>query len=160
MASLYTHKDSNIRKTWMLLTVFFIAVIAIGWGISWYLQSPSILYAAIIFALLMNVWSYWFSDKLVIKMTGAKLMPDTGSYQDVHNIVENLAITAGLPKPKLYLVEDPAPNAFATLMLLQQDAIQNTRLSQLLRGCCRLWIAMNWKECSRMNFLTSAIVTC
>jgi heat shock protein HtpX len=114
MASLYTHQDSNVRKTWLLLTVFFIGVIAIGWGISWYLNSPAILYMAVIFALLMNVWSYWFSDKLVIKMTGAKPLPDEGSYQDVHNIVENLSITAGLPKPKLYIIEDPAPNAFAT----------------------------------------------
>src|SRR3989344_421830 len=114
MASLYTHKDSNVRKTWVLLTLFFLGVIAVGWGVSWYMQSPAILYGAVALALLMNVWSYWFSDSLVIKMTGAKLMPDEAAYQDVHNIVENLAITAGLPKPKLYIINDTAPNAFAT----------------------------------------------
>ncbi len=114
MASIYTHKDSNIRKTWFLLTLFFVGVIAIGWGVSWYMQTPGILYAAVGFALLMNVWSYWFSDSLVIKMTGAKPIPDEGSYQELHNIVENLSITAGLPKPKLYIIDDPAPNAFAT----------------------------------------------
>ena len=114
MATLYTHQSENITKTWLLLTLFFIGVIAIGWGISWYYGNPGILYIAVAFALVMNVWSYWFSDSLVIKMTGAKPMPDSGSYQDVHNLVENLAITAGLPKPKLYLIDDPAPNAFAT----------------------------------------------
>src|SRR3990167_1024226 len=114
MATLYTHQSANITKTWLLLTLFFIGVIAIGWGISWYYGNPGILYIAVAFALVMNVWSYWFSDSLVIKMTGAKPMPDSGSYQDVHNLVENLAITAGLPKPKLYLIDDPAPNAFAT----------------------------------------------
>ncbi|MEK7505758.1 MAG: M48 family metallopeptidase, partial [Patescibacteria group bacterium] len=54
------------------------------------------------------------SDKLVMATTGAKLMPDEGQYKEVHNIVENLSITAGLPKPKLYFINDPAPNAFAT----------------------------------------------
>lgn len=114
MASLYTHQDSNIRKTWALLALFFVGVIALGFAISWYYQSPGILYIAVALALLMNVWSYWFSDKLVIKMTGARPLPDEHDYQDVHNIVENLAITAGLPKPALYIIDDPAPNAFAT----------------------------------------------
>ena len=113
-SNLYTHRDSNIRKTWLLMTVFFMVVILIGWGISYYFGNPSILIIAVVLAIVMNVVSYWFSDKLVVKMTGAKELPDTGEFQEVHNIVENLAITAGLPKPKLYIVEDPAPNAFAT----------------------------------------------
>jgi len=114
MATLYTHQDSNIRKTWALMAVFLIVVILVGWGISWYFGSPIILYVAVGFALIMNVYSYWYSDKLVVKMTGAKMMPDEGQYREVHNIVENLAITSGLPKPRLYIVDDPAPNAFAT----------------------------------------------
>ena len=61
----------------------------------------------------MNVGSYWYSDKLVIKMTGA--VPATKQeYPVLWNVVENLSITAGLPMPKLYVVHDPAPNAFAT----------------------------------------------
>jgi heat shock protein HtpX len=114
MATLYTHKDQNITKTWLLLTLFFVLVIGIGWAASWYFGSPLLLYGAVLLALIMNIWSYWFSDSLVIKMTGAKPMPDTGEFQNVHNIVENLAIGAGLPKPRLYIVDDPAPNAFAT----------------------------------------------
>jgi len=113
MSTLYTHQGSNIRKTWLLMTVFFVIVIAIGYGAAWYLGNPSILYIAVIFALVMNVGSYWFSDKLVISMTGAKQITRQ-QYPDLWNVVENLSITAGLPMPKVYVVNDPAPNAFAT----------------------------------------------
>lgn len=113
MATLYTQQDRNIRKTWLLMGAFLVAVIAIGYATSWYLGDPSILYIAVVFALVMNIGSYWFSDKLVLSMTGAKPI----EYKDapeLYRIVENLAITAGLPMPKLYIVDDPSPNAFAT----------------------------------------------
>lgn len=90
-----------------------IVVIAIGWAFSAVYNQPVILYGAVIFSVLMNVFSYWYSDKLVIKMTGAKPVTND-SHPDFYNIVENLSITAGIPMPKLYIVEDPAPNAFAT----------------------------------------------
>ena len=114
MATLYTHQDSNIRKTWFLMSVFLLVVIFIGWGISWYLDSPVILFVAVVCALFMNVFSYWYSDKIVVRMTGARLVPDDGTYRELHKIVENLAITAGLPKPSIYIIYDQAPNAFAT----------------------------------------------
>lgn len=126
MASIYTHQDSNIRKTWFLMTAFFLMVIVFGFVISAYMGTPIILYVAVAFAILMNVFSYWYSDKLVIKMTGAKELPDEGKYQDIHNMVENLAITAGLPKPKLYIINDPAPNAFATGRSPQHSAVAVT----------------------------------
>ena len=113
MATLYTHQSSNIWKTWLLMFGFFMVVIAVGWGVSWYLENPAILIVAVVLAVVMNIWSYWFSDTVVIKMTGAK--PVTrDSHRELWNIVENLAITAGLPMPKVYIVNDPAPNAFAT----------------------------------------------
>ena len=113
MATLYTHQDKNIRKTWFLMFVFLVVVIFIGWGFSFYMGNPFILYVAVAIAILMNVFSYWYSDKLVIKMTGAKPV-SRESHRELWNIVENLSITAGLPMPKLYIVDDPAPNAFAT----------------------------------------------
>lgn len=113
MATLYTHKDSNILKTWMLMGFFLALVIAIGYAAAWYLGNPGILYIAIIFALVMNVGSYWFSDKLVLSMTGARSVT-RGEFPDLWNIVENLSITAGLPMPKVYVVDDMSPNAFAT----------------------------------------------
>lgn len=113
MATLYTHKDANIRKTWFLMAVFFVMIIAIGYFLNWYYGNPAIMYVAIAFALFMNVASYWWSDKLVVSMTGAK-PADPQIHRELISVVENLAITAGLPMPKVYVVEDQAPNAFAT----------------------------------------------
>jgi heat shock protein HtpX len=113
MATLYTQKEANIQKTWFLMGFFLVLVIAIGYAVSWYLNSSVVLYGAILFAFLMNIGSYWYSDKLVLAMTGAH--PVTRSERpELWNIVENLSITAGLPMPKVYIVNDPAPNAFAT----------------------------------------------
>lgn len=113
MATIYTHKDANIRKTWYLMTGFFVMVIAIGYFLNWYLGEPVIMYVAIGFALFMNIASYWWSDKLVVSMTGA-VPANPGLHRELINVVENLSITAGLPMPKVYVVNDPAPNAFAT----------------------------------------------
>jgi len=113
MATLYTHQEQNIWKTWFLMATFFVLVMLIGWVVSWYYDNPSILYIAVIFSIVMNITSYWFSDKIVLKLAGAH--PATREeYRDLWNIVENLSITAGLPMPKLYIVNDPSPNAFAT----------------------------------------------
>jgi len=113
MATIYTQQSTNIRKTWMLMGVFLVMVIAIAYATAWYLQSPAILYGAVIFALGMNVYSYWFSDKLVLRMTNA-VPADINQHRELINIVENIAITTGLPTPKVYVVNDPSPNAFAT----------------------------------------------
>lgn len=113
MSTIYTQKDANIRKTWFLMAGFLAMVIAIGYFLTWYFGDPSIMYIAIIFALVMNVASYWWSDKLVVSMTGAK-PANPLEHRELINVVENLSITAGLPMPKVYVVNDPAPNAFAT----------------------------------------------
>ncbi len=113
MATLYTHQGENIRKTWLLMGFFLVLVVAVGYAISWYMQSPIIMYVAVIFALCMNVGSYWYSDKLVLRMTNAQPVTHA-EYPELWNVVENLSITAGLPMPKVYVVQDPSPNAFAT----------------------------------------------
>lgn len=113
MATLYTHQEENVAKTWILMAGFLGVVMAVGWAISYYYQNPGILVFAVVFAILTNVFAYWNSDKVVVAMAGAKPAAE-GEYPDLHHIVENLAITAGLPKPKIYIINDPAPNAFAT----------------------------------------------
>jgi len=113
MATLYTHQDSNIRKTWVLMTAFFIVVIGLGWVFSFVFEDQVILFIAVFLAVFMNIFAYWNSHKLVIWTSGAKEAPEK-EFQELHNIVENLAITAGLPKPKVYIISDGAPNAFAT----------------------------------------------
>lgn len=112
MASLYTQQGKNIRKTWALMTVFLVLIIAIGYFIAWYMNNPAILFVAVAFSLVMNVTAYWFSDKIALASVGAK-EADSVQYLELHRILENLAITAGLPKPRLYVIEDDAPNAFA-----------------------------------------------
>jgi heat shock protein HtpX len=113
MATLYTLQNLNTRKTWFLMSVFFVMVMMIGWLASMYFRSPAILYGFVFFSIFMNILSYWFSDSIVLSMSGAKEISHN-THHDLWNVVENLCITAGLPMPKVYVIDDPAPNAFAT----------------------------------------------
>jgi heat shock protein HtpX len=111
--NLYEQRSSNIRRTWALVLGFLVVVIAVGYAISYYYGNPSILYIAIVIAVATNFYAYWASDKLVLSLNHAR--PATREeFFDFYTVVENLAITAGLPMPKLYVIDDPAPNAFAT----------------------------------------------
>lgn len=113
MATLYTHKSENITKTWLLVGVFLALIIGIGYFFATYYHNPGILTIAIIFSVVMNIAGYWYSDKIALSM--ARAVPaDPQQYTELHRMVENLAITAGLPKPKIYIILDSAPNAFAT----------------------------------------------
>jgi len=111
--TLYQDSASNIRKTWFLMTGFFVVVMIIGYIISWYFNSPVILVVAVLFSVISSFVSYWWSDKIVLSMSGAKLV-DHENGKEIYHLVENLCITAGLPLPKIYIIEDSAPNAFAT----------------------------------------------
>lgn len=111
--TLYKQQSRNVQKTWLLMTVFLVVVIGIGYFFSVYYQNPSILIFFIIFSLIMNVISYWYSDKIVLSMAGAH-RADRKQHFDLYTTVENLAITAGLPMPRVYIINDPSPNAFAT----------------------------------------------
>ncbi len=113
MATLYTEQTKNVRTTWALLALFLVVVIGVGWVFAQVWGEPLILYGAIIFAILMNVASYWWSDKIVLKLTGARAASRERDW-GVVTTVENLAITAGLPTPRVYIIDDPSPNAFAT----------------------------------------------
>jgi heat shock protein HtpX len=111
--SLYKNQTSNVIKTWLLMSVFLSVIIFLGWFASFYYGNANIFYFSIIFSLIMNIFSYLYSDKIVLKISGAK--PALKSeYYDLYTLTENLAITAGLPMPKLYVITDSVPNAFAT----------------------------------------------
>jgi len=102
-----------MRRTWALIVGFLVVVIAVGYAISWYYHDISILLIAIVLAVGTNFYAYWASDKLVLSLNKAR--PATREeFFDFYTVTENLAITAGLPKPKLYVIDDAAPNAFAT----------------------------------------------
>jgi heat shock protein HtpX len=111
---MYDRIASNIRKTWALILVFIVFVAVIGWVFG-YLTGFGFwgLGVALGIALLMTWGSYYSSDKLAIKMSRA-VPADETQFRELHNIVEELCIAAGLPKPKVYIMNDQAPNAFAT----------------------------------------------
>lgn len=113
MATIYTHQDSNVRRTWFLMAVFVAIALAMGYFISYYYSNPGILYIAVVFSVVMNVGSYWYSDKISLALSGAK-PAKREEHLDLYRAVENLSITAGLPQPRIYIMDDPAPNAFAT----------------------------------------------
>jgi len=111
--SLYKHKESNIRKTWLLFTLFLIVVIGVGWVFSQIYGNSIILVFCVFFSFLMSFISYWYSDKIVLKISRAKEVHKKDA-PELYNVLENLSITAGLPMPRLYLIDEQAPNAFAT----------------------------------------------
>ncbi len=111
--NLYAERASNIRRTWALIIGFLVVVIALGYAIATYYGDPMILYVAVAIAFATNFYAYWASDTLVLSLNHAR--PATRQeFFDFYTVTENLAITAGLPCPKLYVIDDPAPNAFAT----------------------------------------------
>jgi len=111
--TLYHLAEKNVRKTWFLMTFFLVLIIGLGWLFSYILESPSILIIAVIFSILMSFTSYWYSDKIVLSMTGAKLIKKSDN-PTLYRTVENLCITTGLPFPKVYIINESQPNAFAT----------------------------------------------
>lgn len=95
------------------MSLFFAVVIFIGWVFAQIYGDPGILYIAVVFSVLMNITAYWFSDKIVLHMHHANEI-DMKEEPELYRVLENLTIAAGLPMPKFYLMNDPAPNAFAT----------------------------------------------
>ncbi|MDD4989719.1 MAG: M48 family metallopeptidase [Candidatus Pacebacteria bacterium] len=113
MSTLYSQADSNIRKTWFLITIFLVLIIGFGWLLSRYFNTPAILYFAVLFSVLTSVGSYWWSDKLVLAMTKAQPITEKDN-RELFHVVENLCIASGLPMPRIYIMPEAQANAFAT----------------------------------------------
>ena len=96
-----------------MFSLFFIIIIGLGWFLSYYFQDQVILFIAVFISIFMSFISYWFSDKIVLAISKAKLVKHEEN-PELYHIVENLCITAGLLMPKIYLIDEPALNAFAT----------------------------------------------
>lgn len=111
---MYERIASNVRRSWALIGVFVALVLAFGWVFGEYLGIGVWgLAGAGALSLAMTWGSYYSSDKIALAMSHAR-PADENDYRQLHNIVEGLAIAAGLPKPRVYVVTDDAPNAFAT----------------------------------------------
>ncbi|MDQ3964010.1 MAG: M48 family metalloprotease [Actinomycetota bacterium] len=123
---MYERIASNVRKTWLLIFVFVVFVMLIGWFFGEYLEIGWWgLGGAVTFAILMTWGSYFASDRIALAMSRAQ-PADPVQHAQLHNIVEGLCIAAGMPKPRVYVVQDDAPNAFATGRNLEHAAIAVT----------------------------------
>lgn len=116
--SAWSQIDSNKRKTWLLMLGFtlFIVVVSYVFSLAFGFKGIGSLGFVGVFLIisgLINLGSYYWSDKIVIKLAGAKEITQKDN-KELYRLVENLCIASGLPKPKIYIIDDPAPNAFAT----------------------------------------------
>jgi heat shock protein HtpX len=110
---IYTEIAHNKRNTALLITFFLTLIIALGWVFSRYFNSPVLLPIAVGFSTLMSLGSYFYSDKIVLAMSKAKEIKRVDD-PELYRTVDNLSIAAGLPTPRIFLIDDTAPNAFAT----------------------------------------------
>lgn len=105
---------ANKRRSALLIVGFVVLVSLVGWAFGLLLGSgPIWAIVALVFSGAMAFASYWKADAIALAVSRAK-PADPQQYQRLHNLVEGLCIAAGLPKPRVYIVDDPAPNAFAT----------------------------------------------
>jgi heat shock protein HtpX len=111
---MYEAIEGNVRATWLLFTVFVLVVGALGYVFGELIELGYVGAAGAAVLAGLGAWaSYYQSDRLVLAISGAREAPRE-RYPYVYNTVEGLAIAAGIPTPRLYLIDDTAPNAFAT----------------------------------------------
>lgn len=113
MTTIYKEISKNKTRTWFLIFLFILFVIALGWLFSWIYDNYLILIVAIIIAVIQALVSYFSGDKIVLSISGV-LPVSKKEAPELFNLVENLSITSGLPVPKIFIIPDDAPNAFAT----------------------------------------------
>ncbi len=110
---MYNQIDSNKRKTRILILLFFCFVIGIGYLFNYLGYGYGAVVIAVVISLGMTWLSYFHGDKIALKSSGAKeITAKENPY--VYRMVENLCITAGMPMPKVHIIDSPALNAFAT----------------------------------------------
>ncbi|MDD5626390.1 MAG: M48 family metalloprotease [Patescibacteria group bacterium] len=113
MPNVYNQISSNIRKTWFFITLFLLVILFLGWVLSYIFDSELILIIAFLFSTISAILSYWYSDKIVLSLTRAEAIQEKDA-PELYRVVYNLAITAGMPTPKVYIIPEAQPNAFAT----------------------------------------------
>jgi len=114
--NIYNQISSNKRKSVLLIGAFLILLIAVGWGVSGYYGDPIFLYIAVVISFTQAGVGYYYGDKIALATSKATAITGKENRQtkQLFNLVHNLSITAGTPTPKVYLINDSAPNAFAT----------------------------------------------
>lgn len=110
---MYEQIGSNIRRSFVLIFVFILLVAALGYAFYLYTGAPEILVLAVMVAVLSSIGSYYYSDRIVLAISRAR-PASREEYAHLVNSVEGLALAAGIPVPRIYVIDDTAPNAFAT----------------------------------------------
>src|SRR5579884_88199 len=110
---MYEQISSNKRRTFLLMLFFLALLWVLGFLFSRVLKSPGILFFVGIFAIAYAIISYFAGAKMALAVNRAKEIQKSDDPR-LWRTVENLAITDGLPMPKVYIMDDPSPNAFAT----------------------------------------------
>lgn len=110
---MYSAISANKRNTIFIMAAFVGLIAAVGYVVSLYYGNTSITYWVIGGALIYAILQYYMASKLALSMTGAKQIEKRDNPR-LYRIVENLSIATGMPTPKVYVIDDPAPNAFAT----------------------------------------------
>lgn len=110
---MYSAIAANKRKTVFIMGLFIVIIAVLGWIFSYVYGEVSILYAAMIGGVAYALIQYFVGSRLALAVSGAKEITKADEPR-LYRAVENLAITTGMPMPKVYLIDDPAPNAFAT----------------------------------------------
>lgn len=112
--NIYSQIDSNKNKSFFLLFIFVVLITALAFVFGRVSQAgPSLVPLAFAFSTITALGSYYWSDRIVLAISGAKELP-LSQNPILHHLVENICVGAGLPKPKIYIIEDTAMNAFAT----------------------------------------------
>ncbi|MFP3899614.1 MAG: M48 family metalloprotease [Acidimicrobiia bacterium] len=111
---MYDQVTSNKRRSWLLVAGFVLFVGVVALAFAYLLRGGWVGFGiALVLTAAMSFTAYWKSDAVALRMSRAH-PADPQTYARYHNIVEGLCIASGLPKPRLYVIDDPAPNAFAT----------------------------------------------
>jgi heat shock protein HtpX len=110
---MYSEIAANKRKTVYMMVLFVLVVIAFGWLFGRFMNNPAITPFVIFGALVYAFLSYISGSRVALAVSGAQQIKKSDNPR-LWRIVENLSITDGLPMPKVYIIDDPAPNAFAT----------------------------------------------
>ncbi len=112
--TIYNDITQNKRNSYLLMAVFMLVIMAIGWAFGQVMGSTATgMTIAFVFASVSALISYFYSDKIALSISHAQEV-DLQSDRDLFHLMENLCIATGLPMPKLYIINDSAPNAFAT----------------------------------------------
>lgn len=111
---MYSAIARNKRNTVFIIIFFLLIIGALGWLAGYIYQSPSMVVVTLVVATLYAVFQYFMAGRQAVAMSGGVEITSVTDHPRLWRVVENLSITTGTPMPKIYVISDPAPNAFAT----------------------------------------------